>query len=139
MTAFSGWKPKLRDERQAFSGWKPKLRESGSSQMGGLATREVTIIRPRSEPKSGEDLQRDRSETDEISVRAWLKQLSGERALSVLGQLTTKAYKCRFAKPREMEHEIAVGWRVRDEEGHEYEVLGVVRTGRAYDLMLERV
>jgi len=106
--------------------------------MGGLATREITLIRPRSEPKTGEDLQRDRSETDEITVRAWVKQLSGERALTVLGQLTTKAYKSRFRKPRELDQEVAVGWRVRDEEGNEYEIRGVVRTGSLYDLLIER-
>jgi len=106
--------------------------------MGGLATREVTLIRPRSEPTTDDELQRDHSETDEISVKAWLKQLSGERALTVLGQLTTKAYKCRF-RGNDLEHEVAVGWRVRDGDGHEYEVKGVVRTGGLYDLMLERV
>jgi len=107
--------------------------------MGGLATQMVTLIRPTSEPSIADDLQRDRSETDEITVRAWLKQLTGERALSVLGQLTTTAWKCRFRKPHELRDDIEAGWRVRDQRGDEYEVRGVTVTGGLCSLLLERV
>ena len=106
--------------------------------MSGLATQEITLIRPTSEPSISDDLQRDRSETDETKVRGWLKQLSGERALTVLGVLTDKAYKLRF-RAGALDHEIEAGWRVRDGQGTEYTVKMAMRTGGLWNLTLEAV
>jgi len=102
--------------------------------VSATANATVTLIRPTA--GTGRDPERD--ERDEIQVRAWLKQISGERARNTLGQLTFEAYKCRFAAPAKLVNQITAGWRVRDEAGNEYQVKGVTQTGRMYNLTLER-
>jgi len=94
----------------------------------------ITLIRP----TAGTGRDPERGERDEIVVRAWLKQLSGERALTTMGQLTFEADKCRFTAPADLDVQITAGWRVRDEAGNEYQIKGVTLTRQTYTLTLER-
>jgi hypothetical protein len=99
-----------------------------------LLNTEITLIAPTS--GSGRDPDRDTEEYGPI--RAWLKQISSERAAMTLGIGNTDIYKCRFPAPRSIRRQIVSGWRVRDADGTEYEITSSVLNPDGYILTLER-
>ncbi len=81
----------------------------------------------------------ERGDRREIKLCVWLHQISGERAMNVLGTFAARAYKCRFRAPTSLTVSIAPGWRAVDAANHEYDVRAVVENRGLYDLTLERV
>jgi len=99
----------------------------------------IRLLRPRTTPKPGDELQREHDLIEEMQVRAWIKQMSSIQALHSLGIAATQAYSIRFGAPAEMRHAPATGWQIRDGEDQLYIVRAVLQTGTLITITAEKV